>query len=77
MPEAITAVLDSDGYEEAVRLAISLGGDAGTLACIAGGIAGAWYGVPREIATHAVSLLDNDLRNTVTRFCETYAISLP
>lgn len=77
VPQAITAVLDSDGYEDAIRLAISLGGDADTLATIAGGIAGAWYGVPREIATHAVTLLDHDLRNTVTRFCETYAISLP
>jgi len=77
VPEAITAVLDSTGFEDAVRLAISLGGDADTLACIAGGIAGAMYGVPIDIATRALALLDDELRKTVTRFCRTYAIPLP
>lgn len=76
VPEAITAVLDSDGYEHAIRLAISLGGDADTLACISGGIAGAMYGVPAEIAKQALGLLDDDLRKIVTRFCETYGIPL-
>lgn len=77
VPEAITAVLDSNGYEDAIRLAISLGGDADTLACISGGIAGAMYGVPKEIAKRALEVLDDDLRNIVTRFCETYGIPLP
>src|SRR5436309_15075420 len=44
VPEAIIAFLDSSDYEEAIRLAISLGGDADTLACIAGSIAEAFYG---------------------------------
>jgi len=77
VPQAITAFLDADSYEDAVRLAVSLGGDADTLACIAGGIAGAFYGVPRHISTRALALLDEELRKTVTSFCETYAISLP
>jgi ADP-ribosylglycohydrolase len=77
VPEAITAALDSTGYEDAVRLAISLGGDADTLACIAGGIAGAMYGVPNDIAARAFALLDDDLRGTVTRFCRAYAVPLP
>ena len=77
VPEAITAALESNGYEDAIRLAISLGGDADTLACIAGGIAGALYGVPHEIATRAWALLDDNLRGTVKRFCDTYAIALP
>ena len=78
VPEAITAFLQSEDYEDAIRLAISLGGDADTLACIAGGIAGAFYGgVPRNIAVPALARLDDGLRKTVTRFCETYSISLP
>ena len=44
VPEAIIAFLDSDSYEDAVRNAISLGGDSDTLACITGGIAEAYYG---------------------------------
>ena len=46
VPVAIIAFLDSTDYESAIRLAISLGGDADTQACIAGGIAEAFYGMP-------------------------------
>src|SRR4051812_17474248 len=50
VPQAIVAFLESRDYEDAIRNAISLGGDADTLACIAGGIAEAYYGgVPRDI----------------------------
>ena len=76
--EAITAFLDSEDYEDAVRLAVSLGGDANTLACITGAIAGAFYGgVPSRIAIPALGLLDDRLRNTVTRFCEAHGIAMP
>jgi len=44
VPEAIVAFLDSDSYKDAVRNAVSLGGDADTLACITGGMAEAFYG---------------------------------
>ncbi len=78
VPEAITAFLESVDYEDAIRLAVSLGGDADTLACITGGIAGAFYGgVPTDIATHALALLGDGLRRTVTRFCEVHGIALP
>jgi ADP-ribosylglycohydrolase len=78
VPEAIIAFLDSTDYEDAVRLAISLGGDADTLACITGGIAEAFYGgVPKEIAEPAMARLDDMLRKTVVRFCETYGITVP
>ncbi len=77
VPQAITAFLESKGYEDAIRLAISLGGDADTLACIAGGIAGAFYGgVPPHIATPAWSLLDDRLRAVVTDFCAKFQIKL-
>lgn len=73
VPEAIIAFLDSSDYEDAIRLAISLGGDADTLACIAGGIAEAYYGgVPEEIAETARGILDEGLRKTLTQFTETY-----
>jgi len=75
VPEAITAFLESEDYENAIRLAISLGGDADTLACITGGIAAAYYGgVPKHIAGPAWALLDDRLRNIVTTFCKNYGI---
>jgi ADP-ribosylglycohydrolase len=73
VPQAIIAFLDSADYEDAIRSAISLGGDADTLACIAGGIAEAFYGgVPREIGDQALAVLDDHLRTTVARFYERY-----
>lgn len=48
VPEAIISFLDSESYEDAIRNAVSLGGDSDTLACIAGGIAEAYYGLPNE-----------------------------
>ena len=78
VPEAIIAFLDSSDYEETVRLAISLGGDADTLACIAGGIAEAYYGgVPSSIAEGALARLDDELRETVVRFSEAYGLTTP
>jgi ADP-ribosylglycohydrolase len=78
VPESIIAFLDSSDYEDAIRLAISLGGDADTLACITGGIAEAFYGsVPPHIAELALERLDHDLRGIVIRFCETYGVALP
>ena len=49
VPEAIIAFLDSSDFEHAIRLAVSLGGDSDTLACITGGIAEAYYGMPEDI----------------------------
>lgn len=69
VPQAITAFLESKDYEDAVRLAISLGGDSDTIACITGGIAQAFYGnVPEIITSKAMELLDEDLRKVVTEF---------
>ena len=77
VPEAIIAFLESTDYEDAVRKAISLGGDADTLACITGGIAEAFYGgVPAHIAAPAWNLLDERLRGTVRKFCERYGIAI-
>jgi ADP-ribosylglycohydrolase len=51
VPEAIIAFLESSDWEDAIRKAISLGGDSDTLACIAGGIAEAFYGeIPEKLS---------------------------
>jgi ADP-ribosylglycohydrolase len=68
VPQAIVAFLESSDFESAVRLAISLGGDCDTLACIAGGIAAACYGVPEHIRTQAVARLDGPLKEVVAEF---------
>ena len=69
VPQSIIAFLESTDYEDAVRNAISLGGDADTMACIAGGIAEAFYGgVPREIRERALGRLDERLRVTIGKF---------
>lgn len=74
VPEAILSFLDSTSYEDAVRNAISLGGDADTLACMAGGIAEAWYGgVPGTIAEEALARLDAPLVDVVMAFRERFA----
>jgi ADP-ribosylglycohydrolase len=69
VPQSIIAFLESDSYEDAVRNAISLGGDCDTMACIAGGIAEAFYGsVPEAIATRVLSTLDVRLRGIALEF---------
>lgn len=69
VPPAIVAFLDSTDYESAIRLAVSLGGDCDTIACIAGGIAEAYYGgVPEGIREEALGRLDERLRGVVEEF---------
>jgi ADP-ribosylglycohydrolase len=73
VPEAIIAFLDSDSYEDAVRNAVSLGGDSDTLACITGGIAEAFYGgVPDEVKTKVKEMLTPDLWEVTKAFLDKY-----
>ena len=72
VPEAIVCFLESTDFEDAIRNAISLGGDSDTLACITGGIAQAYYGVPAAIADRAMSILDEGLRGVTARFMLNY-----
>ncbi len=75
VPEAIIAFLEAENYEDAVRNAISLGGDSDTLACIAGGIAHAFYGhVPDEIVQPVRAMLPADLLQVLDAFQETYSL---
>jgi ADP-ribosylglycohydrolase len=69
VPPALRAFLESTDYEHAVRLAVSLGGDADTLACITGSVAHAYYGgVPTPIREQALARLDERLRAVVEEF---------
>jgi len=85
VPEAIIAFLDSVDFESAIRLAVSLGGDSDTLACITGGIAEAFYGMHCSIPETLESITDNiffsekamaklpkDLSGVVTDFYDTF-----
>lgn len=74
VPEAIIAFLDSVSYEDAVRNAVSLGGDSDTLACITGGIAAAYFGeVPAEIRAEVEARLPDDLRAITAAFARKFA----
>jgi ADP-ribosylglycohydrolase len=68
VPEAITAFLESVDFEDAIRNAISLGGDSDTLAAITGSIAEAAYGVPEEIKEKTLTALDECLLNVYRKF---------
>lgn len=69
VPEAIIAFLDSENFEDAIRLAISLGGDSDTLACITGGIAQAYYKeIPKYIIDGVNALLPIEFKAIVEEF---------
>lgn len=73
VPQAIRAFIDSIDFEDAIRTAISLGGDSDTLACITGGIAQSFYGlVPDMIQQKVYSILDNRLGEITRRFMKRY-----
>jgi ADP-ribosylglycohydrolase len=68
VPYALLAFLESVDYESAVRLAVSLGGDTDTLACIAGAVAHAFYGMPAPIRDEALGRLDDHIRGILDEF---------
>lgn len=73
VPEAIMAFLESQNFEHAIRLAISLGGDSDTLACITGGIAQAYYGkIPKDIITEVRKRLPKEFIEIVDDFTGRY-----
>ncbi len=73
VPQAITAFLESEDLEDAIRKAISIGGDSDTIACMAGGIAEAYYsGVPAPIAERVLSMLPADMVDVVRAFDRRY-----
>jgi ADP-ribosylglycohydrolase len=75
VPQALIAFFESTSYEDAIRNAISLGGDADTLACITGGIAEAYYGeVPQHLVAPVMAILDKRLAAVVERFRKQFGL---
>ena len=72
VPEAIIAFMDSFDFESSIRLAVSLGGDSDTLACITGGIAEAFYGFPENFKSFVNGFLTDDLKTVLEDFYQTF-----
>lgn len=81
VPQAIQCFLESTSFEDAIRTAISLGGDSDTIGAITGAIAEAYYGVPKDMEEQALAYLDEDLKSIydewvdfTTRLCKTESL---
>lgn len=76
VPEAMAAFFDSIDFEDAIRNAISLGGDSDTLAAITGSIAEAYYGTPQKLTQAVLYFMRQDMHadelDIVERFCWRY-----
>lgn len=72
VPQALEAFFESTSFEDAIRNAISIGGDSDTLAAITGAVAEAYYGVPNNIRKHALKFLDDRLLKILLEFENMY-----
>ena len=68
VPEAITAFLEGESFEDVIRTAVSLGGDCDTLTCIVGSIAEAFYGVPAALRVECKKRITPEMRTVLDRF---------
>ena len=68
VPEAITAFLEGESFEDVIRTAVSLGGDCDTLTCISGSIAEGVYGVPEDLKQQCRQRLPEELLAVLQRF---------
>ena len=74
VPQAFEAFFESTGFEDAIRNAISIGGDSDTIAAIAGGMAEAYYGIPDDLRKHALTYLDKNQLDVLNAFEAQYGI---
>lgn len=72
VPQALEAFFESTDFEDAIRNAISIGGDSDTIATITGAVAEAYYGIPTEIRKHALTFLDERLLAILVEFENKY-----
>lgn len=70
VPEALTCALEATDFEDAIRNAVSLGGDSDTLASIAGGVAEALYGIPQDIVKRAWTFIPPEMRELIQKMYE-------
>ncbi len=68
VPQAIICALEAKDFEDAVRNAISIGGDSDTIGCITGSIAEALYGIPNDIRQKGLSYLPNEFKKVIDEF---------
>ena len=68
VPQAVTAFLEGESFEDVIRTAVSLGGDCDTLTCIAGGMAEAFYGIPANMKEECRKRLEFDMLRVLDRF---------
>ena len=68
VPQAIICALDATDFEDAVRNAISIGGDSDTIGCITGSIAEALYGIPNDIRQKGMTYLPNEFKKVIDEF---------
>jgi ADP-ribosylglycohydrolase len=68
VPQAITCFLESEDFQDAVRKAISIGGDSDTIGCITGAIAEAYYGIPNSLVIDAKEKLTDEMIEIVEKF---------
>lgn len=66
VPQALTCVLEAENFEDAIRNAISIGGDSDTIGAIVGGIAEAMFGIPDDIAERGWAYLPQEMREVLT-----------
>ncbi|MBR5534082.1 MAG: ADP-ribosylglycohydrolase family protein [Ruminiclostridium sp.] len=72
VPQAMEAFLESESFEDAIRNAISIGGDSDTIACMTGAVAEAFYGVPDQIKAQVLPFVTGEVRAIFDRFSERY-----
>lgn len=75
VPQAFMAFFESCDFESCIRNAVSLGGDSDTIAAMAGSLAEAYYGIPKEIEMKALSFLDEEMRDVYHKFTEKRYVS--
>ena len=73
VPQAIMAFLEAESFEDAIRNAISLGGDSDTIGAMAGSIAEAFFGITPDMGEQALTYLDPELRDVVSEFEASYS----
>ena len=70
VPEAITAFLEAKDFEDAIRNAVSLGGDTDTLAAITGSMAEAYFDIPDNLRAECRERVSEDMRKVLQKFDE-------
>ncbi|MBO5754809.1 MAG: ADP-ribosylglycohydrolase family protein, partial [Clostridia bacterium] len=72
VPQALTAFLEGESFEDVIRAAVSVGGDSDTIAAMAGSIAEAYYGIPEDLAKTALSYLELPLLTVTKDFTQRF-----